>query len=110
MSANVVKLPIKTESKVRLFPKFFTVILEKVKAKQDELRQKKINFLLKEAYIYVYSRLELPRVGEFDLPSAVYEEQRKKIAYEKASQAVVDIIASGKLDKCYSQTIKKLHG
>ena len=62
MSANVVKLPIKTESKVRLFPKFFTVILEKVKAKQDELRQKKINFLLKEAYIYVYSRLELPRV------------------------------------------------
>ena len=114
MGANVIKFPMKQKSGecggVRLFPKIFTVLLEKYRAKQDELRQRKINFLLNEAYIYIYSQMELPSVGAFDLSRAVYEEQRKSRASEKAAQVVMGIVASGKLDKCYSQTIKKLHG
>ena len=116
MSSNVIT-PIqfkriettKKVQNVKLLPNLFTNLLKQYKAKQNELKQKKIDFLTKEAYRYFYDLLEFPKLSDVDLPEFIYEEQRKRIAYQKASKALIDVIAEGRLEKCYSARVKQLN-
>ena len=94
--------------KISFIPNLFSNLLKQYKAKQDELKQKKINFLTREAYQYFYDLLEFPKLADVDLPEFIYEEQRKKWAYQKASQALVDVIAEGRLEEYYAKRMKEL--
>ncbi len=111
MSVNVIRL--RTErvepiQKVKLLPNLFSNLLKQYRQKQNEIRQKKIKFLFNQAYQYFYDLLETPEVADIDLPEFIYEEQRKRIAYEKASRALLDVLTDGRLNKCYSRRIKEL--
>ena len=111
MSANVIKLRTeKAESvqKTGFLSNIFSNLLNQYRQKQDEIRQKKIKFLFNEAYNYFYDLLECPRAIGIDLPGFIYEEQRKKLAYEKASKALFEVITDDRLNKCYSRRVKEL--
>lgn len=111
MSVNVIRLrtdKVEPVQKVKLLPNLFSNLLKQYRQKQDEIRQKKINFLFNEAYQYFYDLLETPKIADVDLPEFIYEEQRKRTAYEKASKALLDVISDGRLNKCYSKRIKEL--
>ena len=111
MSVNVIRLrtdKVEPVQKIRLLPNLFSNLLRQYRQKQDEIRQKKIKFLFNQAYQYFYDLLETPEVADIDLPEFIYEEQRKRVAYEKASHALLDVLADGRLNKCYSRRIKEL--
>ena len=116
MSANVIMLTqlkkmqhVNNCKKVSILPNLFSNLLKQYKEKQDEIKKKKINFLMQEAYRYFYDLLEFPKLSDVDLPEFIYEEQRKRIAYQKASKALIDVIAEGRLEKCYSARVKQLN-
>ena len=114
MSSNVIT-PIqfkriettKKVQNVKLLPNLFTNLLKQYKAKQNKLKQKKIDFLTKEAYRYFYDLLEIPKLADVDLPEFVYEQQRRELAYQYAHKALLEVIANGRLNACYSARIKE---
>lgn len=115
MSSNVIT-PIqfkriettKKVQNVKLLPNLFTNLLKQYKAKQNELKQKKIDFLIKEAYRYFYDLLEIPKLADVDLPEFLYEIQRRQLAYDYAYKALVDVIADGRLNECYTKRMKEI--
>lgn len=111
MSVNVIRLRterVEPVQKVKLLPNLFSNLLKQYRQKQNEIRQRKINFLFNEAYQYFYDLLETPKVADIDLPEFIYEEQRKRVAWEKASKALLDVLADGRLNECYSRRMKEL--
>lgn len=94
--------------KITMLPNLFSNLLKQYKAKQDELKQKKIDFLTKEAYRYFYDLLEFPKLADVDLPEFIYEQDRKTRAYQLATKAMVDVIAEGRLNQCYAKRIEEL--
>lgn len=98
----------KVKSKVSNMPNLFTVLLELYKKKQDEVKERKIKFLANEAYKFYYALLETPRVADIDLPDFIYEEERKKLAKEYASKAMLDVILEDRVDVCYRKRIKEI--
>ena len=111
MSVNVIRLRterVEPVQKVKLLPNLFSNLLKQYRQKQNEIRQRKINFLFDEAYQYFYDLLETPKVTDVDLPEFIYEEQRKRVAWEKASKALLDVLADGRLNECYSRRMKEL--
>ena len=113
MSTNVItpaqfRKRVQPVKKVSVIPNLFSNLLNQYKAKQDEIKRKKINFLTNEAYNYFYDLLECPQVADIDLPEFIYEEQRKKLAYQKASEALMEVIAEGRVEQCYSKRMKEL--
>ena len=111
MSVNVIRLRterVEPVQKVKLLPNLFSNLLKQYRQKQNEIRQRKINFLFDEAYQYFYDLFETPKVADVDLPEFIYEEQRKRVAWEKASKALLDVLADGRLNKCYSRRMKEL--
>lgn len=114
MSTNVIaptqfrRKQVEPVKKIAMLPNLFSNLLKQYRAKQDELKQKKIDFLTKEAYRFFYDLLEVPQVADVDLPEFIYEEQRRKIAYQKASQALIDVIADGRVNECYQKRMKEL--
>lgn len=111
MSVNVIRLQterVEPVQKVKLLPNLFSKLLKQYRQKQNEIRQRKINFLFDEAYQYFYDLLETPKVADVDLPEFIYEEQRKRVAWEKASKALLDVLADGRLNECYSRRMKEL--
>lgn len=93
---------------VKLLPNLFTNLLKQYKAKQNKLKQKKIDFLTKEAYRYFYNLLEIPKLADVDLPEFLYEKQRRQLAYDYAHKALVDVIADGRLNECYTKRMKEI--
>lgn len=111
MSVNVIRLQterVEPVQKVKLLPNLFSNLLKQYRQKQNEIRQRKINFLFDEAYQYFYDLLETPKVADVDLPEFIYEEQRKRVAWEKASKALLDVLADGRLNECYLRRMKEL--
>lgn len=113
MMANVIKLPnaaakVQKVSNVKVMPNVFTILLNLYKKKQDEIRAKKIKFLTEQAEEFYYSLLETPKIADVDLPEFIYEEQRKKLAKEYASKAMLSVIIDNRVDKCYRERIKEL--
>lgn len=104
MSSNIIYLngisqmkpTIKVEN-LKPMPNLFMNLLNQYKKKQDDIRRKKINFLFKEGYNYFYDLLETPEIQDVDLPYFIYEDRRKKLAYEYASKALLDVIKAKKL-------------
>ena len=113
MMANVVQLPntatkVQKVSNVRVVPNIFTMLLELYKREQDEIRAKKIKFLTEQAEEFYYSLLETPEIADVDLPEFIYEEQRKRLAKELASKAMLSVIKDDRVDKCYAARIKEI--
>ncbi len=115
MSVNVIYFPrisqpqqVKKVEKVKLIPNLFTNLLNQYKKRQDELKQRKIDFLKNEAFKYFYDLLETPQIADVDLPEFIYEEQRRRIAYENASRAMLDVIANNAVEECYKKRIQEI--
>jgi hypothetical protein len=114
MSTNVISAnfkrvqPVKRNENVRLLPNLFSGLLNQYRAKQHEIKQKKIDFLTSEAYKYFYDSLEVPKVADVDLPEFVYEEKRKELAYQYTHKALLEVIANGRLNACYSARMKEI--
>lgn len=114
MSTNVISAnfkrvqPVKKKENVRLLPNLFSGLLKQYRAKQHEIKQKKIDFLTSEAYKYFYDLLEIPKAADVDLPEFIYEQQRRELAYQYAHKALLEVITNGRLNACYSARIKEI--
>lgn len=110
--ARVYEFPIRTEavSKISIIPKVFTQLFEMYQKRQNDLRKRKLNFLHKQAYQYFYDVQYRPELeaDSVDIPHFIYEEQRKKRAYDLASKALLDVIKDCRVDECYSRRVKEL--
>lgn len=87
---------------------FFNNILENYKRKQDDLMKKKIEFLYHQAYQYFYDIQETKKLADIDLPYFVYDEKRKKIAKEKATETMLEVIRENRVNQCYQKRVKEL--
>ena len=106
--ARVYEFPIKAVKKISVIPRVFTQLYEAYQKHQHDIRRKKIEFLHKQAYQYFYDiqyRPE-PMTDSIDIPHFVYEEQRRKRAYDLASKALLDVIKDCRVDECYSRLLK----
>lgn len=84
----------------------FTNLLNQYKKRHDEIKQKKIKFLTNETYKFYYDLLETPKIFDVDLPEFIYEEQKRRLAYKKASTAMLEVINDNRIDKCYKAAKK----
>lgn len=111
--SNVIKFPVyrAENQKISVLPKLFTKIYEMYQKRQDQIRQKKLAFLHKQAYQY-YFELELAQrpitSDSVDIPYFIYEEQMRKLAYDKASKALLDVIKDCRVNECYTARVKQL--
>lgn len=114
--ARILKFPNKENksSNISVMPNVFAKLLEMYQEKQNEIRQRKINFLCEQAFQYFYDIQPEPQIkpSEVDLPyfilEANAEKRRCEIAYNNACKAMLDIITNNKVDECYSIRIKEL--
>ena len=111
--SNVVKFPMcrAENQKISILPKIFTIFFELYQKRQDQIRQRKLAFLHKQAYQY-YLELELaqrPITSDFvDIPHFIYEEQMKRCAYDKASRVLLEVIKDGTVNDLYTARVKQL--
>jgi hypothetical protein len=110
MGVNVIQLrpSVQKNKKVSLLPNCFVFLLKMYKQKQDEIRNKKIDFLTQEATQYYYDLLETPKLAEVDIPAFIYEKQRIQYAEELASMRVLEVIKNGRINECYKARIAEL--
>ena len=110
--ARVYEFPKRIEAvqKISVIPRVFTQLFEMYQKRQNDIRRKKIELPHKQAYQYFYDiqyRPE-PATDSVDIPHFVYEEQRKRRAYDEASKALLDVIRDCRVDECYSKRVKEL--
>lgn len=114
MHTNIIVFPKKISNEVqkvknvRCIPNLFANLLNQYKKRQDEIKQKKIKFLTDEAYRFYYDLLETPKISDVDLPEFIYEEQRRRLAFEKASKAMLEVIKDNRINKCYNKRIQEI--
>ena len=122
MGSNVIRLSrpvihpeVREVRKVIQMPNLFTIILNTYKKKQDEIKQRKIKILTDAAYKYFLGLLKNekllspnPALNSIDLPEFIYRERRKKLAREKASEAMMDVIKNNRVDECFKAYKKYL--
>lgn len=114
MNQNIIQFPQKNTNKIHKVKNiknltgFFSNMLNLYRQKQDEIKQRKIKFLTHKAYKFYYDLLETPKVSDVDLPEFIYEEQRRKIAYEKASEAMLEVINNNRINKCYKKCVQEI--
>ena len=84
---------------------FIKSLLFIFKHRKDEINKRKIKFLYQEAFNYYYDVLELLYASGnvIDLPFAI-----EKTAKNKAMNAMLKIIADGRINECYTKRIKQL--
>ncbi len=99
---------------VIVLPHIFTKLLEMYKKYQNDVKNRKIEFLHKQAFQYFYEQLDLPEVKEdgVDIPAFLqkHNAMRKNLllADSKASQVILQIITDDRVDECYSRRVKEL--
>ncbi|MCM1266215.1 MAG: hypothetical protein NC200_08465 [Candidatus Gastranaerophilales bacterium] len=113
--ARILRFPNKeSESNISVMPNVFAKLLEMYQQKQNEIRQRKINFLCEQAFQYFYDIQPVPEIrpSGVDLPYFILESNAEKrrceIAYNNACKAMLDVITNNKVDECYSKRIKEL--
>ncbi len=88
----------------------FKNLLESYTSRRDEIMRRKIRFLQREAYQYFYdiefTKLEAEK--SVNIPFFMAIRQIRRRADEWAAKAVLDVIASGRLNECYTKRIKQL--
>lgn len=88
---------------------FIKSVFQETKRKQNELQQKKINFLYIQAFQCFYDQLETHDAnGELDLTPIHYETERIETAKTMARTIVLDVVKDNRVNHCYSKRIKEL--
>ena len=103
-------------NKVSVIPNIFTILYQSYKKRQDDIKQRKIDFLEKQAFQYFYDIQEDIIVernsDKVELPHFIQEQEnekrRRKIAQDNASRAMLQVIEDGRVNECYSMRIKQL--
>lgn len=100
--------------KVLNFPlqKFFHNMFEDLRKKQNDMTKKKIDFLYNEAYKY-FLDVYLDRIAKqqiLDLPPFFYTTGKVicEEAKSQAEQVMLDVIADGRINHCYSKRMKQV--
>lgn len=95
------------QTKMKQFP-IWRIVLQKIQERQNEIYNRKVRFLLNQAYQYFYD-IQAPIVlSPVDIPYFLYEQRRKKIAYDEAVKALLTVIEARRVDECYRKRIKEL--
>ena len=88
---------------------FLSNIYENYEREQDELKQRKLCFLYRQAYNNFYEQFLIQHTlrckFEIDLPPFLYAERD---ARAKAIEVVLQVAKNNKIDQCYSARIKEL--
>ena len=94
------------QSKTIILPHVFTKLLELYKQHQDEIRNRKIDFLRQQAFQYYYDELGEPEIktSGVDLPEFILRKQ----AEQNAAQIMLQVIADNRVDECYRKRVKEL--
>lgn len=102
------------QSKTIILPHVFTKLLELYKQHQDEIRNRKIEFLRQQAFQYYYDELGMSEIktSGIDLPEFILrqqaEQRRCEIASQNAAQIMLQVIADNRVDECYRKRVKEL--
>lgn len=111
MDTNIIYLtrPIEPPkpTKLKQFP-IWRIVLQKIQERQNEIYNRKVKFLLNQAYQYFYDIQEPVVLSPVDIPYFLYEKQRKKIAYDEAVKALLSVVEAKRVDECYRKRIKEL--
>jgi hypothetical protein len=113
---GVIKLKPRVEknNKVSLLPNCFVFLLKMYKQKQDEIRQRKINFLEQQALEYFETVVPMPeiKVEEVDIPYFLKFEtackRRSQFIHNKVAQVMLEVITNGRVNECYEKRKKEL--
>lgn len=95
--------PAQPTIKFPLFRRVFQIIQEK----QNEIYNRKLKFLFKEAYYFFLDESDDIVIGQVDIPYFIYEQQRRKRAYDNAVQALLDVVRDERVDACYRKRVKQ---
>lgn len=103
----------RNKNNVILLPNVFNKLLNLYINHQNDIRKRKIVFLINEAYQYFYdSLIQEIKTSGVDLPIFVLKEQierrRKRLAEELSSQVVLQVIADGRVNECFSRRVNEL--
>ncbi len=93
--------------KTTQFP-IWRIVLKKIQEKQNEIYNRKLQFLLNQAYQFFYDAQEPIVLSPVDIPFFMYEQQRKKYAYDEAVKALLDVVREKRVDECYRKRMKEL--
>lgn len=102
------------QNKTIILPHVFIKLLELYKQHQDEIRNRKIEFLRQQAFQYYYDELGEPEIktSGVDLPEFILrkqaEQKRCEIANQNAAQIMLQVIADNRVDECYRKRVKEL--
>ena len=101
----------KKVSTIKQFPitKLFHGLFETIKKKQDEIKQKKINYLFDISYEYYLDLHLINKENKIELPDFLYKHGSviHPQAYRETERIMFEIINNNKVNKCYSLAIKK---
>lgn len=110
--AEIIYFPTKKQ-KVSFLPHVFGIILRKIRQRQRDIEQRKIDFLQNVAFQFFYDEIgEIEvRTSGIDLPLFILQEKAKEkrhnLACSKASWAVLNILKENRLNECYTIAKKK---
>lgn len=93
--------------KLKQFP-IWRIVLQKIQDKQNEIYNRKLKFLLNQAYQFFYDAQEPITLSPVDIPYFLYEKQRKQVAYDEAVKALLNVVQEKRVDECYRKRIKEL--
>ena len=97
----------KKEEKTITFP-LFKVVFDKIKKIKNDVYQRKIDFLHRQAFIEFYYQFAPRQTSGVDIPAFMYEEQRRKRAYDEATQALLEVIHDCRVNECYKARKEEL--
>lgn len=107
------------KKKVVVFP-LWRRVLNAIQSYRNDIRNRKIQFLLNQAYQEFYNAQVITEkciveengdevtIKSVDIPYFIIEQQRRKIAYDEAVKALLNVIKDGRLNECYKSRIKEL--
>jgi hypothetical protein len=97
----------KKEERVITFP-LFKLVFDKIKKIKNDIYQRKIEFLHNQAYIEFYYQFAPRKSSGVDIPAFMYEEQRRKRAYDEATKALLQVIKDCRVNECYKARKEEL--
>lgn len=89
------------------FP-LFRRVLARIQERQNEIYNKKLKFLLNQAFQYFLDESDEILLAPIDIPYFMYEKQRRDKAYNEAVKALLDVVKDKRVDECYRKRVKQL--
>ena len=97
----------KKKEKVITFP-LFRLVFDKIRAIKNDIYLRKLNFLHNQAYIEFYHQFAPRESSGVDIPAFMYEEQRRKRAYDEATKALLQVVKDCRVNECYKARKEEL--